>query len=1262
MAKFILTLVLGLHVCFATAQPYWIRNCGSAASDEAMDISPDANGNSYTTGYFSASALFGTLTVNSSGVTDVFLTKTDANGQVLWVQKGGGPGPDRGLGVKADAQGNTVVTGYFYNSATFGTQTVNSSGLQDVFIAKYDNAGNLLWVQSAGGAAADIGNAVTFDNNGNVLITGEFSGTATFGSFTLTSMNGSVDVFTAKLDANGNFLWAKKGSAPQIDRGLDVGCDASGNVYVTGQFTDTITFDVTHFNNMYNAIFLIKYNSSGTEQWFRVIGGGTQGVANGLTVDANNNILLTGDFMGTLTFYSCPTNITLSNTYPSRIFAASYTAAGNLTWKYSAGSNDVVNARNICVDANNKPYIIGNFKCKFNEYADQYGQGTFNTVGFEDVFVTRLDASGAWQWSRQMGGKKSDNGNGVAAIPGGDAVICGSFNGHLGIPLSGGFSGYGYQVSSNVSHGSYCNDANYGSFGFFNTTGTYEVFIGRCIDPNRQPYDYYTRGNNGCNKDYVGVCINYGNNAMDNICGPDSVEACQYIYLEANTNTSSIGYNAWGSIGPDFTFLWSNGATTRSIYVTQSGYYSVTCTSADGCFVSQDTIYVQINPNPAVPLISDNVIVNTNAQNPDSIILCAPASAWLWGSGFNSGDSVFWSGPPNVLNDSILVTQSGLYCFYVYNSFGCSTRNCVPVEIDSLLPPILTGMTCLQDTDKNDSIRICQNSMFTMLVFDTLSNPNANLDCIAYSTIYWSVTPNTVNYMPYTGCFPYSTNNFFPTQTGWYTITATTVRKTACDTDTVIVTRSIYVDLSPLPSLTITGNTVICPGDSTLLVATGGTSYSWTFNYFPYSSNDSVWITQPGNYACTASNSYGCSAVSYVTVSFKPAPVVTMNPASGLICPNDSVQLTCTGPGTFQWYGPNGPFGGNNQSVYANTPGNYYCVLVDTTGCTLVSNTVTLIQYATPFLQATPDNIICPNDTVEVLVQTNPGSSVQWLPPLSGSALTEYITAAGTYSCTVISCGIPTTVSITIVLSAPTAQITAHDTLTFCLGDSVELSANAGNFTYNWNPYNYTSQNIFAYNTGMYILTVTDPYGCTASDSIVVNTFPNSLTAPAVVDTFVCMGKNATLNVSGMPVITWALSPNGTPFNFGNSYTTPPLNGSVTYYLQSQSGGCKSVIAPLNIMVDECPVTIPNVFTPNGDGVNDIFTFHSEGMQGLQCKIFNRWGNLIYEWDGITGGWNGTNMHNGEKVSDGVYYYIADIEDLGGTVHREHGFIQVLQN
>ncbi len=105
---------------------------------------------------------------------------------------------------------------------------------------------------SAGGRQGDIGNDITIDNTGNVIVTGEFMDTAQFGAFTLRAVGNFINVFTARLDSsNGNFIWAKAGTGPHTDRGLGVACRSSaGNVYVTGSYTDTITFDMVHLGSM----------------------------------------------------------------------------------------------------------------------------------------------------------------------------------------------------------------------------------------------------------------------------------------------------------------------------------------------------------------------------------------------------------------------------------------------------------------------------------------------------------------------------------------------------------------------------------------------------------------------------------------------------------------------------------------------------------------------------------------------------------------------------------------------------------------------------------------------------------------------------------------------------------------------------------------------------------------------------------------------------------------------------------------------------
>jgi len=1386
------------------AQQYWMQHAICTTIDEGTGVSSDAAGNTYATGYFTTTATFGTFALNSAGVEDIYLTKLNNNGVFQWAVKAGGPGSDRPTAIKTDAAGNSYITGFYYGTATFGSFNITSSGLQDIFIAKYDNTGTCLWAKSAGGTEGDIGNSITVDASGNVIVTGQFTGTATFGTFTLVSTGNNTNVFTTKLDGNGNFLWAKKGSGPQTDRGLGVSCDAGGNVYITGQFSDTITFDIVHANNMMNAIFVVKYNSAGAEQWFCRAGGGGLDIANAIAVDNAGNPVITGDFTGPMSIIATSGTTTLTNLYPNRIFAINFAgSSGALTWSIAHGSNGNITSKDIVTDASGNSFIVGSFECRLNQYADQYGQGTFNSVGYWDIFVTKLNNAGVWQWSRQAGGHGNEKGTGIALNSSGKVLLTGSFDNDLIIPEEySQFLGYN-TVTDNGCTPSYCSDADYSQYEKFTTSGNIDLFIANAIDLNRQPYDYYDRSGAGCNRPVDSVCINDGSG---NIC-MDTAKFCQSGDLYAKTNTCP-------GIGPTYTYHWSTGSSAYSAFVSVSGYYYVTQTSTDGCFVTTDSIYVKILPAPAIPTISDNHNINVNAINTTPIILCLPNSALLTGGNYGN-DSIHWSGPNGNSNtNTILATTSGVYYFTIVDSNGCSRTNSVQVTFDSAFANMAPKMICLTTPLMHDSLTLCTGQTFTMYIYDTLSNPNANDTCPPYSQVFWQVTPTTITYSSPTPC---PTNTFTPQDSGWYTITSMWVRHNICDTDTFYASYTIHINLLPdttLPqyTMTIVGPTSLCPGGDTILLVVSGTpSYLWNTG----STNDSIYVSTPGTYSCsyslTVTNSYGCTASTSAgashTVIIKPQPTLTMNPQNGVICPGDSIQITCNGTGTFLWQGPNGPFGGNNNPVYISQPGSYYCTLTDTSGCVLVSNTVVVTQYSTPYLQVS-NPVFCPGDTVTITIQTNPNSIVQWQPPLSGSSLTQHVTIAGTYTCIVTSCGINTTVSVTVTMANPIALITANGPLTFCSGDSVILSANGGeasylwnpgafnvqnitvftsgsyiltttdsngctahdtvaiivtppyttptlsispdtvfcpgdsvlitvvtnslsniqwqfplsgsSFTqeittpgtyacsvsycnitttdsihiyeahptahitplgpltfcggdsvildgnsgmsaYNWFPTNVSQQNYVVYNSGLYTLQTTDAYGCQAQDTITINVIPND--APVLNDTTICANASVLLTAYGTPTIEWYYSPNSTtPFNLGYTYTTPILDSFVTYYIMTNSVVCRSSLVPVTVYVEYCPPTVPNVFTPNGDGKNDIWTFETNGLKGLKVRIYDRWGLIVYEWSGTAGGWDGHVLNTGLYAPDGTYYWIADFVDLFNKSFSGHGFVELIRN
>ena len=1239
-------------------QSYWMQRAGGLTPDAGSDISTDAAGNTYTTGYFTSTAAFGSFSLSSAGVTDIFITKLNSQGIYQWAVSAGGAGSDRGLSIKADAAGNSYITGYFYGTATFGGQTVTSAGIQDVFIAKYNTAGVLQWVKSAGGSNSDIGNGINVDNAGNVFVTGEFSGTATFGSFTLTSLNNSIDVFTTKLDANGNFLWAKKGSGTFTDRGLDIACDAAGNAYVTGQFTDTITFDVPHYNTQYNAIFIVKYNSAGQEQWFRMIGGGSMNIAYGIAADANSNVYLTGDFTGNLIFFG-PPNVTLTNPHINKIFVAKYDNAGNLLWTHADGSDNFITSKNITVDASGNPYIVGDFKCKFDDYAAQYGQGTFNSVGFLDIYATGYNTSGVWQWSRQCGGKQDDDGAGIAVNTTGNVTITGSFNKTLMFPSASNFIGYNY--FDIYGGGTYCNTSNYYYYHGFNSAGNTDIFIAQNFDITQPTYDYYARNGAGCNRPYVGVCIN---NTTAFLNCPDTVTFCNVGSIDAVSNTYPMG--------PDFTYLWNTNATSSSLAIHSTGYYSVTQTTVDGCFQSTDSIYVVVNPDPSMPTI--NGVINL-----PTIHLCND-SVLLTGGNIATGDTYSWTSPTGATSPTLSTeaTVSGNYDFTVTNSFGCSITNGVYVMIDTAIHPMIPEITCLEDTDHNDSITLCTGSPFTMLVYDSITNPFGNNICLPNASIHWTASPGTISYIPVpsSGC----PNTFTPSQSGTYQINAMIIRHNNCNADTTYINQSIYVNLLPLPvvstHVTIIGRHIICPGSTNLLIASG-TPFTWSGNGVSGLTQDSVYITQPGGYSVsshlTVTDADGCTATSNASASinvvYPPQPVVTINSATSVICPGDSLQLVSTGNGTFQWQGPTGPIGGSNSTVFVNTPGNYYSILTDTSGCVLVSNTVLVNQYNTPYLLAGSSPVLCPGDSMTINVISNAGSSVQWQPPLLGNSSSQVVHSAGTYSCIISSCGIQTMATVTVTMSNISAHVNLSGPSHFCSGDSVVLSAIGGFASYNWQPGNFNQPSITGTQTGNYTLIVTDANGCIDSSHIAIYQSP-LLTGTLTLVPTKCDG----VDPIGVAAVTTTGGVGNVTYLWTNGETMPALiniPAGVYSVTATDSLGCKFSISGAVTSYspfDSNPQT-PNVFTPNKDANNNFF-FPLVQLANMQIEnyidhytfeVYNRWGTKVFETQEPSKGWDG-NVISGALATEGVYYWLMNYNNkCSNNTDEFKGFVQLLR-
>jgi Beta-propeller repeat len=260
----------------------WAKNYGSTFGDIAQGVALDPAGNLYVTGFFSSTMTVEGVTVTSKGLFDVFLAKFDPNGALLWLKTAGGTGSDIAHGVVTDSVGNVGIVGEFQNTATFGSHSVRAAGLGDAFIAKYDGAGNNLWVHSGGSTtsfAVDPAKAIGVDSLNNFYITGDYTGTATFDGLSVPNTGTSgADIFLAKYNANGAIQWLHHAGGPASDKGYSIGVDQAGNSWVSG-FAGSgpgVVFDTISLPPLGNEyIFLAKYDPAGVVQYVKQYAAGT---------------------------------------------------------------------------------------------------------------------------------------------------------------------------------------------------------------------------------------------------------------------------------------------------------------------------------------------------------------------------------------------------------------------------------------------------------------------------------------------------------------------------------------------------------------------------------------------------------------------------------------------------------------------------------------------------------------------------------------------------------------------------------------------------------------------------------------------------------------------------------------------------------------------------------------------------------------------------------------------------------------------------
>ncbi|MCG3165097.1 MAG: hypothetical protein POELPBGB_00858 [Bacteroidia bacterium] len=347
----------------------WARD--AIGNCETRSVVTDENNNIFITGWFNTSTLqIENITLTNGGFVgtkDYFIAKYDPSGNVEWAKKAGGIGNDQGMGVSTDLSGNVYVTGDFKSSTiTFGTITLsntNSDSL-DVFVAKYNSEGTVIWANKEGGMSSDGGQCIVTSPVGNSYVTGwYYSSTFQFGNNTINRVGpwGNKDMFVAKYDSTGNVIWSKSVVSIYDVNAWSIALDMSENIFIAGGYAGTVDFGAFSLvsSGGIDPAFVVKYNSEGTEQCaFKLSSGGDDWLI--ISVDDYGNLYLGGDWAGASGISNLPV-VGFENAFISKFrFNCEPVAIDNFMKDNCITTYPNPATTHITIEMNSLPIAIGN--------------------------------------------------------------------------------------------------------------------------------------------------------------------------------------------------------------------------------------------------------------------------------------------------------------------------------------------------------------------------------------------------------------------------------------------------------------------------------------------------------------------------------------------------------------------------------------------------------------------------------------------------------------------------------------------------------------------------------------------------------------------------------------------------------------------------------------------------------------------------------------------------------------------------------------
>jgi PKD repeat protein len=551
-------------------------------------------------------------------------------------------------------------------------------------------------------------------------------------------------------------------------------------------------------------------------------------------------------------------------------------------------------------------------------------------------------------------------------------------------------------------------------------------------------------------------------------------------------------------------YLWSTGDTTITITVMTSGDYSVEVTDENGCVGESDDVTITVYDNPVVEILASDTVV---CDGQIVTLTATESENYLWSTGANS--------------QSIVVIENGMYGVTVTDGNGCMA---------------------------SDSIEITVNPMPTPLPVITPDGPTTFCygDSVSVSVDLWE------SYLWSTGD---TTQTIVVDESGLYVVTV--INEFGCEADAAGVV--VTVNPLPVPVIQATGDSAICEGETIILATNVFNTYLWSIG----DTSQTIEVDTTGSFIVTVTNNFGCegtsNAFSVVENSLPEISIEANGPTT--ICSDGEVTLTAIGDGPYLWSN-----GDTTMSILVTDAGTYFVQATDSqTGCVGTSEdvVVTFFPDFNPEIAADGPTTFCEGNSLTLTVVE--GVSFLW--STGDTTQSIVVTSTGVYTVEVVEtngCSGVAGQTVTILPSTSTEIVPDLD-FPYCDGDSITLTALGIPFIndFEWSPNGETTQSITVTESGVYTVTVTNPFGCSSTASLPIGFLPTP-TAEIILDgsESICEGDEVILTASGFPF--------GTTWEWTNGETTQSISVSEagTYSVSvTNFVGCSDTSEPVTINV-----------------------------------------------------------------------------------------------